>query len=37
FQFPSSAIVIACVVAGSILLGLLVWKRKQTKNFIVKR
>ncbi|XP_064581402.1 uncharacterized protein LOC135453866 [Zonotrichia leucophrys gambelii] len=34
--FPSSAIVIACVVAGSILLGLLVWKRKQTKKFIVK-
>ncbi|KAL9836415.1 uncharacterized protein GJ701_011215 isoform 2-T2 [Geothlypis trichas] len=34
--FSSSAIVIACVVAGSILLGLLVWKRKQTKKFIVK-
>ncbi|NWT22447.1 TIMD4 protein, partial [Cardinalis cardinalis] len=35
-QFPTSAIVIACVIAGSILLGLLVWKRKQTKKFIVK-
>ncbi|OWK59542.1 T-cell immunoglobulin and mucin domain-containing protein 4 [Lonchura striata] len=37
-KFPSSAILIACVVAGSILfiLMLLVWKRKHTKKFIVK-
>ncbi|NXN89491.1 TIMD4 protein, partial [Bombycilla garrulus] len=39
FQFPSSAILIACVIAGSVLFILmisLVWKRKQTKKFIVK-
>ncbi|CAN8189988.1 unnamed protein product [Coccothraustes coccothraustes] len=35
-KLPSSAIVIACVIAGCILLGLLVWKRKKTKKFIVK-
>ncbi|NXM22083.1 TIMD4 protein, partial [Ploceus nigricollis] len=38
-QFPSSAILIACAIAGSILFILmvsLVWKRKQTKKFIVK-
>ncbi|NXQ10663.1 TIMD4 protein, partial [Peucedramus taeniatus] len=38
-QLPSSAILIACVIAGSILFILmisLVWKRKQTKKFIVK-
>ncbi|XP_039557731.1 T-cell immunoglobulin and mucin domain-containing protein 4-like isoform X1 [Passer montanus] len=37
--FPSSAILIACVLAGSILFILmvsLIWKRKQTKKFIVK-
>nr|XP_030139789.3 T-cell immunoglobulin and mucin domain-containing protein 4 [Taeniopygia guttata] len=36
--FPSSAILIACVIVGSILfiLMLLVWKRKYTKKFIVK-
>ncbi|NWS08173.1 TIMD4 protein, partial [Motacilla alba] len=36
FQFLISAILIACAIAGSILLVLLVWKRKQTKKFIVK-
>ncbi|NWV56288.1 TIMD4 protein, partial [Daphoenositta chrysoptera] len=39
FQFPSSAILIACVIAGSILFILmisLVCKRKHTKKFIVK-
>ncbi|KFO55502.1 T-cell immunoglobulin and mucin domain-containing protein 4, partial [Corvus brachyrhynchos] len=39
FQFPSSAILIACVIAGSILLVLmisLVVKRKHTKKFIIK-
>ncbi|NWH88144.1 HAVR1 protein, partial [Aegithalos caudatus] len=39
FQFPSSAILIACVIAGSILFVLmisLVWKRKHTKKFIAK-
>ncbi|NXM43310.1 HAVR1 protein, partial [Gymnorhina tibicen] len=39
FQFPSSAILIACVIAGSILFILmisLVWKRKHAKKFIVK-
>ncbi|NXA81057.1 HAVR1 protein, partial [Thryothorus ludovicianus] len=39
FQFPSSAILIACVVVGAILFILmisLVWKRKQTKKFVVK-
>ncbi|NWS29397.1 TIMD4 protein, partial [Polioptila caerulea] len=39
FQFPSSAILIACVIAGSILVVLmisLVWKRKWAKKFIVK-
>ncbi|XP_017583632.1 PREDICTED: T-cell immunoglobulin and mucin domain-containing protein 4 isoform X3 [Corvus brachyrhynchos] len=38
--FPSSAILIACVIAGSILLVLmisLVVKRKHTKKFIIKR
>ncbi|NWS89444.1 TIMD4 protein, partial [Toxostoma redivivum] len=38
-QFPSSAILVACVTAGSILFVLmisLVWKRKQAKKFIVK-
>ncbi|NXJ23170.1 TIMD4 protein, partial [Dicrurus megarhynchus] len=38
FQFPSSAILIACVIAGSILfiLMMLVWKRKHAKKFIIK-
>ncbi|NXQ06699.1 TIMD4 protein, partial [Vidua macroura] len=39
FQFPSSAILIASVIAGSVLFILmvsLVWKRKHTKKFIVK-
>ncbi|NXI16989.1 TIMD4 protein, partial [Irena cyanogastra] len=39
FQVPSSAILTACVLAGSILFGVmisLVWKRKQAKKFIVK-
>ncbi|NXA91156.1 TIMD4 protein, partial [Melanocharis versteri] len=39
FQFPSAAILVACVVAGSILFILmisLVWKRKRAKKFIVK-
>ncbi|NWW29752.1 TIMD4 protein, partial [Panurus biarmicus] len=39
FQFPSSAILIACVIAGSILSILmisLVWKRKHAKKFIAK-
>ncbi|NWT62228.1 TIMD4 protein, partial [Erythrocercus mccallii] len=39
FQFPSSAILIACAIAGSILLVLmisLVWKRKHMKKFIAK-
>ncbi|NXO32927.1 TIMD4 protein, partial [Cisticola juncidis] len=38
-QSPSSAILIACVIAGSILFILtvsLVWKRKHTKKFIRK-
>ncbi|RLW03050.1 hypothetical protein DV515_00006826 [Chloebia gouldiae] len=37
-KFPSSAILIACVIAGSILfiLMVLLWKRKHTKKFIVK-
>ncbi|NXO34568.1 HAVR1 protein, partial [Locustella ochotensis] len=37
FQFPSSAILIACVIAGSILFILmvsLVWKRKHMKKYI---
>ncbi|NXO19312.1 TIMD4 protein, partial [Oriolus oriolus] len=39
FQFPSSAVLIACVIAGSILFILmisLVWKRKHAKKFAVK-
>ncbi|NWR05204.1 TIMD4 protein, partial [Paradoxornis webbianus] len=39
FQFPSSAILIACVIVGSILFILtisLVWKRKHAKKFIPK-
>ncbi|NWV72666.1 TIMD4 protein, partial [Dasyornis broadbenti] len=39
FQFPSSAILIACVIAGSILfilMILLVWKRKHAKKFLIK-
>ncbi|NWU36846.1 TIMD4 protein, partial [Hylia prasina] len=39
FQIPSSAILIACVIAGSILfilMILLVWKRKHTKKFTAK-
>ncbi|NXH26587.1 TIMD4 protein, partial [Myiagra hebetior] len=39
FQFPSSAILIACVIAGSILFVLmisLVWKCKHAKKFITK-
>ncbi|NXQ59307.1 TIMD4 protein, partial [Anthoscopus minutus] len=39
FQLPSSAILIACVIGGSILfvlMILLVWKRKQAKKFILK-
>ncbi|NXB41406.1 TIMD4 protein, partial [Eulacestoma nigropectus] len=39
FQFPSSAILIACVIAGSILfvlMVLLVCKRKHAKKFIIK-
>ncbi|XP_014108491.1 PREDICTED: T-cell immunoglobulin and mucin domain-containing protein 4 isoform X1 [Pseudopodoces humilis] len=38
-KFPSSAILIACVIGGSSLLILmisLVWKRKQAKKFTVK-
>ncbi|NXB47073.1 TIMD4 protein, partial [Leucopsar rothschildi] len=38
-QFPSSAILVACVTAGSILFILmisLVWKRKHAKKFLVK-
>ncbi|NXC00073.1 TIMD4 protein, partial [Orthonyx spaldingii] len=39
FQFPSSAIIIACAIAGSIffiLMVSLVWKRKYARKFIVK-
>ncbi|NWU25036.1 TIMD4 protein, partial [Dyaphorophyia castanea] len=39
FNFAFSAILIACVIAGSILFILmisLVWKRKQAKKFIIK-
>ncbi|NXR46366.1 TIMD4 protein, partial [Hippolais icterina] len=39
FQFPSSAILIACAIVGSVLFILmisLVWKRKHTKKFITK-
>ncbi|NXR63760.1 TIMD4 protein, partial [Rhadina sibilatrix] len=39
FQFPSSAILIVCVIVGSILFILmisLVWKRKHTKKFTAK-
>ncbi|NXR71184.1 TIMD4 protein, partial [Pycnonotus jocosus] len=39
FQSPSSAVLIACVIAGSILFILmisLVWKRKHAKKFIPK-
>ncbi|NXJ45152.1 HAVR1 protein, partial [Spizaetus tyrannus] len=40
FQFPSYAIIIACLLVVSILfilmLSLLFWKRKHTKKFIIK-
>ncbi|NXP27531.1 TIMD4 protein, partial [Scytalopus superciliaris] len=39
FQFPSSVILIACVIAGTVLFVLmfsLVWKRKHAKKLLIK-